>query len=105
MDFLGGTANSKGVCKSIILAIYLENCMKLKQIGPRGGEDVKRPLGSANAFLYLYSSCYVVTLKQCVEHSNFSQLESCVPWCNETKYSLWFSLLSNVNFEWMIENH
>ena len=46
-DFPQGGAPTLKI--AIIFQIFAENCMKMKEFGPRGGGALAPPLGSANA--------------------------------------------------------
>ena len=44
-----GCANFRGRCVNLFGKSFVENCMKMKEIGPRGGHaSLAPPLGSAN---------------------------------------------------------
>ena len=45
-DFPRGVAPTPKI--AIIFQIFAENCMKMKEFGPRGGASLAPPLGSAN---------------------------------------------------------
>ena len=56
----GGVANSKSRCANLLhCKFFAENCMEMKEFGPRVGGDVPNaPLGSANEWYQLLSYAY-----------------------------------------------
>ena len=48
-DFPEWGANSQSGCANLLFCkFFVENCMRMKEFGPRGGPRTWRPLGSAN---------------------------------------------------------